>query len=301
VKRNVVVLCVLVCFCMFTTGAYAQRAVPVKDEVLSLNTPPTVDITAKSSVVLPGDVNGTACDVGVEKLDLDVAVPFVEAGYKLRHYEFTNADQFFGGAGHDPFNDLHQLYLNLNDTRVLYNEQWGYSARAEIQSNFEQQMSNSFAYEAEAGLLYEYDENLAVVAGAMYHWNETNYYVIPTGSIRYRAFADQGLSIDIGLPESSVSYQFDNGLGAKLGWMYEKNAYRLGNHNDFNPRGFLETWEQIFSLEGTWKVSENVKFTGGVTYNYDREFKNFTEGGNRNSSLDLNSEFGFTGGLTLTF
>ncbi|MBN1492972.1 MAG: hypothetical protein JW938_02355 [Candidatus Omnitrophica bacterium] len=297
-KRNFIILCVLTCFCAFSTGAYAQQA---EEPVVSTNVPPDFAIDAEMGFVGWGDVNGATCDVAVGKLDLDAQVPFVDFGYSLRHFEFVNANTFFGGAGHDPFGDLHQLYLNLNDTRIVYEEQFGYHVRAEIQSNFEKQMSNSFAYEAEAGLVYEYDENLMIIAGAMYHWNETNYYVMPTGSIRYRAFADEGLSIIIGLPETSIAYQLENGLGAKLSWAYEKTAYRLGNHNDFNPRGFIEIWDQILALEGSWKVNDNVKLVGGVTYNFKRDLKSFTEGGNRNFTVDVNQAFGCTGSVVVNF
>lgn len=303
-KRNLVVLCVLVCFCAFTTGVYAQPA-PAEEPVVSTNIPPDVAITAAMGAVMSAEIDGISTDVQVSELDVGVEIPFVDFGYKLRHYEWDNVQNGALGITSDPFSDLHKFSLDLQDTRIVYNEQWGYTARASITSSFEQEMGNSFAYEGELGLAYEYDENFMITAGAIYHWDETDYWVIPACTIRYRAFADEGLSIVLGTidtyPEAYAEYRFENGIGVKLGWSTEKDVYRLGNRNDYNPRGHIETWDQIAELGASWAINENIKLAGGLTYNFDRDYKSFTEGGNRNFKMDIDNAFGMNGGIVITF
>jgi len=287
----------LLCLCLASTVGSAQQL--ATNEELYADNASNVDISAKTGGVWWGEIDGIDVDTAVEKYDLDVKIPFVELGYKLRHYEWRNSAKLVPTG--DPWGDLHKLSFDLVDERILYEEQWGYFARAGVASNFQREMGNSFSYKGELGTLYQYDENLTILAGAYYQWYETDYWVIPTGSIRYRGNADEGLSIVVGLPESFVGYNFDNCVGLKLGWTYEKEVYRLGHRNEYNPRGFIETWDQIAFLETSYKIHDNAKLIGGVTYNFDRDFKKFDEGGGRDYKKNIEEAFGLTGSVCITF
>ncbi|MFC1809345.1 hypothetical protein ACFL3D_04410 [Candidatus Omnitrophota bacterium] len=301
-KRNVFILTIvltLLCFIVSPVSTFAQ---PEEEENIETYEAPDVAITAKTGALWWSEVNGMSTGVQVTKTDLTASIPFVELGYRLRWYEWDNAGNMAGIGSTEPFTALHKLTLTLSDERIIHDEQWGYLLKARVATGFEQQWSDSYEYEGTVGFVYEHSPEFTIMAGALGHWDPTDYWVIPTAGIRYRANAEEGLSMMLGLPYAYATYQFENGLGLKAGWEFERDVYRLANDNDLIARGYIETWEQIVSLEGIYEVNDNVKLLAGITYTFERDFnQHAARNGDNISSLDIDEAFGITGGVCITF
>lgn len=250
------------------------------------------------------DKNDKSLNAEVEtwSADTEISLSKLKIGYKYTSYQWSQPDRLPFGSGKDgPWTELHDISAGFHHSG-MFNPEWGYFFGAGASSQFEKEISASYSGSGFAGLFYNVPEwRLCIRVGGGASVNEVESEVMAMGGIEWNGFAETGLSIALGIPDTHIAYRFTPESRIRLGLTMNKGLYRLADDSPVEKEGYLETERFGGFLEYELKPADFCKLSLGGAFFFDREYRLYDKDGNDERVYDLDDAGGGFASISFMF
>lgn len=258
---------------------------------------PTGDIQLSASYTSAANFqkNGKDLECEVKVLSSSAAISIMDFNitYTNDSYSWDKLNGMpFGNKTKDPWKNLHSISAGYNRSDML-NDQWGYFWGANVSSEFEKEMSDSYSGVGYAGFIYDMPKmNLVFRFGGGASYNEIETTAMPVIGIDWNSNAPVGLSASIGMPETKISYRFDPQNALVLSLTGESGVFRLADDSTAASKGYFESESYGGMLAYIFQPTKRCQVTAGATYYLDRQYNIYDRNGENKKEYDLDNAVG---------
>jgi hypothetical protein len=233
------------------------------------------------------DLDGDSGSYQVTGVRTGLEIGWLVADYAYRQYDWEDVSLLpFGDGAGEPWEDLHSAALGFSHDEMA-NQTWGYFARAQATTAFEEEMDDSFGALALAGVMYNLPEwNMMFRLGAAYSWNEVTSRVFPLVGVNWGGRGGSGLSAAVGIPLTAVTYRFfeQTAIRARVG--FDSDTFRLADDNPASPEGYLETEDIGGEIALLHNLTPTTRLTLAAGYLFDRTLTLYDSDGEGGAEFD---------------
>jgi hypothetical protein len=240
--------------------------------------------------IAQADVEGGKGGYAMSRMRAAVTYTYFTFEYVNRTFFWDDADDpAFVDRGGDPWEDLHTLGLKGKFSGAIQGN-WRYYFSGDVSSSFEKQFgSPSLDILAAAG--YNFSPRFKFRAGAAFLWHEARTIVVPVAALKWWGggeSADEPLfSVDIGLPESTVTYHYSPELSFTGSFLADSKVFRLADTSAVVKKGYVETRDIVLALLVNYSPLPTVTLSAGLGYDFFREIQFYDSDGKDLDRFDV--------------
>jgi len=285
----VCVKCLVSVALILTTASQTWSSQAESEEIAS------IEMSASYTGASSFDNNGKDLGGEVEIFSASAAISVMDFNitYKNDSYSWDKLKAVpFGNKKDEPWENLHSISMGYNRSGML-NQRWGYFAGANISSEFEKEISDSYSGVGYAGFTYDMPErNLVFRFGGGASYNEIETTGLPVIGIDWNSRAPVGLSASIGMPETKIAYRFDPQNALVLSLTGEGGVFRLADDSTVESKGYFESESLGGMVTYIFQPVKHCQITVGATYYLDRQYNIYDENGENKKEYDLDNAAG---------
>ncbi|MDD5081199.1 MAG: hypothetical protein PHC58_04295 [Candidatus Omnitrophica bacterium] len=285
--KKVIFIFVMFLFCLIAVSSFAQESDVQEDFI-------TDNVTIETSILGRQDVEGASASVDIISTRLGVECDFLKFGYTLSDYNWTNPDSLsFGNSKDDPWGSLHKINLMMRYGGKI-DEKWMYMVLTKIDSGFENEVNNSFGYGLGMLGAYKFSPKFRIILGTLLSYDEIEETELgPIFGFLWDDGDDRGFSLNVGVPETYLKYDFNDRLSLNLKFDIVKDLYRLSDHSVVSEKGYFRDEFIGYALMLNYSFNKNMHIEFGPQIISKHEFNIYDRNGNKIDEYDIDDAFGF--------
>ena len=226
---------------------------------------------------------------------------------RVLDFDWSHRDDFVEDTGgRDPWDELYCLDLGVRRSGSL-TAGLVYNLAAGITTAFEEDPDNSMSAYIGAYGAYAIGRKWMIFAGAFYSRHQeivTDYDCVPVLGLSWNAGTADGLSVNLGLPSTDVTWHFSESTALALLVEYntmECGIYRLADDNAARPGGYAALTGADVSLRFDTCILEGMAVSLGLTQSVNREMDLYDNDGNNEETYDVEEQVGFAVSISRSF
>jgi hypothetical protein len=210
---------------------------------------------------------------------------FLTIGYEYSKYRFEN---FFLDK---------DIKFNKFFVDICYGDEfannWGYLVGIEYAAAYETDFngSDNYQFTPYAIATYQIDSDWKFAFGAAPTITKPDSFVDPIVNFYYRDAKDLGLSFEVGYPDDTITYRFNDkfALRGKVDGFDE--FFMLDSSSSINGYlRFMKDHSYQYDIAAIWNPIHAIAITGGVGYSIDHTITLYNNDGNEIRDYDLESQ-----------
>ncbi len=264
-----------------------------------------INVSASGRYIGEADFDNSTGGFSVAEFATGLEWRWLNFSYTGRQYNWNNVNNLsFGNGKNDPWDTIHTLSMGVNFENMI-NSRWGWFAGITGKSSFEQEMDNSLSAFGQVGLMYRFNNDWTTFFGLIGSVSYDDPTIFPFIRINYRSAKDIGLSANIGIPVSYISYRFNEIIALRAGGGITGNEYRLADDSSVSKKGYVKEEDVTAGIYAditpNFTGIEHLRLSIGAEYTTLREINIYDKDYNKIQDIDIDNAMGGFVRLQYTF
>lgn len=191
--------------------------------------------------------------------------------YSRWDFDWNNENDLPFYRGKTPIDSMQRIKLFAN-WPVPINDKWFMLNMINVNSTFENEMSDSFGAGISSFFSYKLDEDHAIQLGAFANYHSIKTLVLPVLGYSYRARERDGLQMVLGFPRAYIGYHLNPEILLNAGMVYSQAVIRLADDSGIEPQGYNEAKDFQANIGFRYEMNKYFELSVDLLYAFKRDF-----------------------------
>lgn len=256
---------ILLAGCVLSVMAQEEQRLSLLEQIVQPK------VSFQSDYLSDAKFDGYEGSVKTYKQKIQINNDIVGISYSRWDFDWNNENDLPFYRGKTPIDSMQRIRLFAN-LPVPINDKWFMLNMINVNSTFENEMSDSYGAGLSSFFSYRLDEDHAIQLGAFANYHPVKTLVLPVLGYSYRARARDGLQMVLGFPRAYIGYHLSSELLLNAGMVYSQAVIRLADDSGIEPEGYSEAKDFQANIGFRYEMNKHFELSVDLLYAFKRDF-----------------------------